>query len=247
MEWVAIRRELNIALRKVDEARLAAGKEGADMSSAIKILAINGGVFGAALRVVEYYRPEVARGPNHPTDPAINTSLPVPQDDPALTHGLSRAAHAAVLDKKFDHALTPLLSGPLAVMTFPEVSTDYLKAALSILSPQAPNFPAPPRRLNPGYHDATTQTGVRKLMLLGARVESKVFDMEGTRWVGTIEGGLDGLRSQLVAMLQGFGGMLTNTLESASKNLYFTVESRRAMLEEEQNGGKSETEKLAEQ
>lgn len=80
------------------------------------------------------------------------------------------------------------------------------------------------------------QSGLQKLLMLGARVEGKVFDSEGTRWVGGIGGGLEGLRGQLVAMLQGFGGGLTNTLESASKSLYFTVEGRRTMLEDEEKG-----------
>jgi large subunit ribosomal protein L10 len=51
--------------------------------------------------------------------------------------------------------------------------------------------------------------------------------------VGGIEGGLDGLRAQLVYLLQSMGAGVTNTLESAAKNLYFTMESRRTMLEEE--------------
>jgi hypothetical protein len=77
-------------------------------------------------------------------------------------------------------------------------------------------------------------------MLLGARVESKVFDREGTQWVGGIEGGLDGLRAQLVAMLQGVGAGITNALEGASRSLYFTVESRRMDMEEKENPEKKE-------
>lgn len=77
-------------------------------------------------------------------------------------------------------------------------------------------------------------------------MEGRVFDVESTKWVGSIEGGLEGLRGQLVAMLQGLGGGLTNTLESAAKNLYFTVESRRTMLEEEEKGEGSKEEKIAE-
>jgi len=57
--------------------------------------------------------------------------------------------------------------------------------------------------------------------------------VEGAKWVGGIEGGLEGLRAQLVALLQSMGAGVTNTLESAAKNLYFMVESRRAMLEDE--------------
>jgi len=111
-----------------------------------------------------------------------------------------------------------------------------MKAAMSIVSPSAPFFPAPMRRANPGWHDVAVQGGVQKLMLLGARVEGKVFDADGAKWVGSIEGGMDGLRGQLVAMLQSLGAGVTNTLESAAKNLYFTVEGRRIMLEDEAKG-----------
>ena len=70
-------------------------------------------------------------------------------------------------------------------------------------------------------------------MLLGARVEGKTFDMDATRWLGGIEGGLEGLRAQLVYMLQGVGAGITGALEGAGRSLYFTMESRRQMLEEE--------------
>ena len=77
------------------------------------------------------------------------------------------------------------------------------------------------------------QDGLKKLLLLGARIDGEVFDMEGVRWVGGIDGGIDGLRAHLVAMLQGFGAGVTTTLEAASKSLWFTVEGRRRMLEDE--------------
>ncbi|KAI9814473.1 MAG: hypothetical protein M1827_003329 [Pycnora praestabilis] len=243
-EWMGIRRELVQALRKVDESRAAEGRLGADLADGIKIQIIQTGIFAAALRVVEYYRPELRPEPpsNHPTDPATQSSTsianttPTP-DDPNFTHGLSRSAHGAVTDKKLAHALTPLLAGPLVLVTFPTVSPQHMKAVLSILSPSPPRFPAPTRRANPGYYDMAVQTGLQKIFMLGARVEGKVFDSEGARWVGGIEGGLDGLRGQLVAMLQGVGAGVTTTLESASRNLYFTVEGRRGMLEDEEKKG----------
>ncbi len=243
-EWMGIRRELVQALRKVDETRAAEGRPDANLADGIKIQIIQTGIFAAALRVVEYFLPEVQPEVPyyHPSDPAIQSSLPIAKtastsDDAGLTHGLSRKAHDAVLDKKLTHALTPLLAGPLVVVTFPTVSPQHMKAALSILSPSPPAFPAPTRRANPGYHDLAVQGGLQKLLLLGARVEGKVFDTEGTRWVGGIEGGLEGLRGQLVAMLQGIGAGVTNTLESAGKSLYFTIEGRRGMLEDQQKGG----------
>ena len=239
---MAIRREVAQAMRQVDESRAAEGREDANPADAIKVQIIQTGVFAAALRVVEYFRPELqpeASSP-HASDPHTQSSTELPNtlptpNDPTLRHGLSRAAHDAVASKKkLSHPLDPLMSGPLAVVSFPTVSPQHLKAVLSILAPSAPDFPAPTRRANPGYYDPMMQNGLQKLLLLGARVEEKVFDGDGIRWVGGIEGGVDGLRGQLVGMLQGIGAGITNTLESAGKNLYFTVESRRGMLEEQQ-------------
>jgi ribosomal protein L10 len=247
-EWVGIRRELSAALKKLDAARVAAGHPAEPLADAIKIQIIQTGIFAAALRVVEFYKPELKPSALtvDPTDPATPSSATIPLFSPSadeLTHSLSKAAHEAVMDTRTAHALTPLLSGPLVLLTFPNVSPQHLKVALSILSPSAPLYPAPSRRANPGWHDAAVQSGLQKLLLLGARVEGKVFDVDGTKWVGSIDGGLDGLRTQLVAMLQGIGAGVTNTLESAGRSIYFTVEGRRTMLEDEQKEASGETPK----
>lgn len=72
-------------------------------------------------------------------------------------------------------------------------------------------------------------------MLLGARVEGRVFDHEGARWVGGIEGGMDGLRGALVGVLGEVGGRaLTGALEGVGRSLWVAVEGRRGMLEEEE-------------
>lgn len=239
---MGIRRELTRALRKVDEERAAARYGDATFADGIKFQIVQTGIFAAALRVVEFFHPE--RQPkateHHPSDPASPTSAVIPDtlptsSDMRYTHVLSKAAHEAAANRKLKHGLEPLLSGPLALVTFPHVSPAYLKAVLSILSPNK-DFPAPKRKAVPGYHEPAVQIGLQKLMLLGARVEGKVFDMDGTRWVGGIEGGIDGLRAQLVAMLQGFGAGITNTLEAAGRSLYFTMEGRKGMLEDEQKG-----------
>ncbi|KAL8666592.1 MAG: hypothetical protein Q9202_001390 [Teloschistes flavicans] len=240
-EWMAVRRELAAALKKIDE-------NDSSIAEGTKLQIIQSSIFSAALRVVEYWNPTHSQ--DRPPDtsdsssPAtqssvagIENSTPSPSD-PNFTHSLSRAAYKAVASKRNFHPLTPLLTGPVALLTFPDVSPLHLKTALSILSPRAPDFAAPTRRANPGYHDQTTQAGLQKLLLLGARVEGMVFDTEGTRWVGGIQGGMEGLRGQLVGMLQGSGAGLTGALESASKSLYYTVEGRRMMLEEETAGGK---------
>jgi ribosomal protein L10 len=242
---MGIRRELASALRKLDAERAKNGQE--LFADEIKIQIIQTGIFASALRVVEFFNPQdtALDHAQHPTDPRTPTSAQVPNTsndaaDERFTHGLSRRAHEAASNRKLKTELEPLLSGPLAVVAFPSVSPQHLKTVLSILSP-SPDFPAPKRKANPDYHEPAVQAGLQKLMLLGARVEGKVFDLEGTRWVGGIDGGIDGLRAQLVAMLQGVGGSLAGALEGASKSLYFTMEGRRMDMEEKENPTKEET------
>jgi large subunit ribosomal protein L10 len=218
-EWTGIRRELVQAFQKVDADLAASGVPAPDLSHTIKLQIIQTGIFAAALKIVEFYDPATA-----------------PKTEDGMTHILSKAAHEAVAKKRASSSLDPLLSGPLVLLTFPTVSPQHLKAALQILHPSKPDFPAPTRRANPGYYEIPVQSGLQKLLLMGARVEGKVFDTEGTKWVGGIQGGLDGLRAQVVYLLQSLGGSVASTLESASKSLYYTVEGRRAMLEEEEKG-----------
>lgn len=212
-EWVLVRRELAIALRRVDASLPPSSPPLAD---SIKIQIIHTRIFQAALLVAEYFRPQ------H-----------FPPNLDSFTHALSRTAHHAVISKKQSHSLAPLLSGPLAVVSFPTVSPLHLKTVLSLLAPYAPLFAAPTRRASPGYHDPVAQSGLQKLLLLGARVEGKVFDTDGVRWVGGIEGGMEGLRAHLVGMLAGVGAGVTGLLEGTSRSLYFTLEGRRGMLEDE--------------
>ncbi|KAJ6171086.1 hypothetical protein N7470_000153 [Penicillium chermesinum] len=234
MEWASIRRELNKALQKVDEKIASEGRTAPALAPYIKLQTVQTSIFEVAVRIVEYFRPNDASlasgNPPSAVDPVTQTSAELPavsgaKDDPSLTHDLSRAAHAAVKHLKGRHELSHIL------------------AALSILTPKESGFPAPTRRANPDYHDHVVQVGLQKLNLLAARVDGKVFDINETKWVGSIEGGMDGLRSQLVTALQSMGSSVTTTLEGAGKSLYFTMESRRSVLEEEQKpvGEKSES------
>ncbi|KAH9865719.1 hypothetical protein J1614_009306 [Plenodomus biglobosus] len=237
VEWMSIRRELAIALRKLDVQRAKDGHE--TLAEEIKMQVIQTNIFASALRIVEFYHPDETSTQDmtpHPTDPRTNTSAQIPQtsnkaDDDRFTHGLSSHAYKVASNKKLKLELEPLLSGPLAVVAFPTVAPQYLKTVLSILSPSKPDFPAPTRRANPDYYEPSVQAGLQKLMLLGARVEGKVFDVDGTKWVGGIPGGIDGLRAQLVQMLQGVSGGLAGVLEGTSRSLYFTVEGRRLDME----------------
>ena len=220
MEWVGVRRELHNALRKVDESFNADGRGAGALGPSISLQTIRTNIFEPALRVAEYYEPGQRR---------VSSA----GEDASLTHALSESAYQAVSRRKGEHPLSTLLAGPIAIISFPTVSPRHVKAALQILAPHPPGFPAPTRRANPGYWDPSVQEGVKKLMLLGARVEGRVFDMEGTRWVGSIDGGIDGLRAQMVQILQMFGAGLTNVLDGAARTLYFTMEGRRNMLEDE--------------
>ncbi|KAL9130985.1 MAG: hypothetical protein Q9217_000974 [Psora testacea] len=246
-EWMSIRRELVIALENTDE------QLSTTLAPSIKLQAIQAGIFESALRVAEYYRPPSpssastsktpSRAPEpHPTAPSTQSSASIPNLTPSpinpnLTHALSRHAHAAVSPLKNKHPLTPLLSGPLALLTFPTVSPQHLKAALQILAPdKSAGFAPPTRRMHPGFYDGAVQGGLQKLMLLGARVDGRVFDQLGVRWVGGLEG-MDGLRAQLVALLGGAGVNLVRTLGTAGQSLWMTMEGRRGMLEEEEKKG----------
>ncbi|KAJ5868497.1 hypothetical protein N7534_003050 [Penicillium rubens] len=229
MEWAAIRRELTIALRKVDEKIAAEGRTAPALAPYIKIQTIQTSIFEVALRIVDAI------------DPVTQTSAEIPaisgsKDDPALTHDLSRTAHQAVKNMKGMHELSPLLIGPVAVLSIPTVSPEHMKAALSILAPKESGFKGPTRKANPEYHEPIVQDGLRKINLLAARVDNQVFDIDQTKWVGSIEGGMDGLRSQLVTALQSMSSSVATTLEGAGKSIYFTLESRRSVLEEEEKG-----------
>ncbi|OJJ82164.1 mitochondrial 54S ribosomal protein uL10m [Aspergillus glaucus CBS 516.65] len=252
VEWVGIRRELNKAMRTVDEKIAAEGRAAPALTPHIKMQTIQTNIFEVALRVVEYFRPDQAamaagQSPSA-VNPASQTSAEInlagSRDDPSLSHDLSRTAHDAVLNMKNKHEFSTLLAGPIAVLTIPQVSPEHIKAALSVLCPKAVGYPSPTRRANPGWHETGVQEGLQKLNLLAARVDGDVFDLDQTKWIGSIEGGMDGLRSQLVMALQSMGSSVTNTLEGAGKSLYFTLESRKNVLEEEQKGpeeGKSDS------
>ncbi|KAK7535764.1 mitochondrial 54S ribosomal protein uL10m [Phyllosticta citribraziliensis] len=260
VEWAGIRRELAKALRNVD-AQIAPGVAAED---AISIRTIQTGMLEPALRIVEFFDPKLAKlrqeaanstagaqdqvqphgattrpAPNNPqlaTSATLSSTTPQPLDasSPVYTHALSEYAHKIAGKRRKKVSLKPLLSGPLALVTFPSVSPQHLAAVLSILAP-SPKFPAPRRKVNPDYHEPAVQSGLSKLMMLGARVEGKVFDFEGARWVGGIEGGLDGLRAQVVNMLQAAPVGVVSALEGASKSLWWTLESRRTDMDEKEN------------
>lgn len=244
VEWAAIRRELHKAMEKVDAKIASEGRDAPPLAPHIKVQIIQTSIFEVALRIVEYFRPgrsalEQSKGPsavNPATQTSAEISLAGSKDDPTLTHDLSRNAQAAVRSMKGRHELSTLLVGPVAVLSIPQVSPEHLKAAMSILAPKTFGYPAPTRRANPEWHEVSVQNGLNKLNILAARLDNQLFDVDQTKWVGSIEGGIDGLRSQLVTALQSMGSSITSTLEGAGKSLYFTLESRKNVLEDQQKG-----------
>ncbi|OOF95771.1 hypothetical protein ASPCADRAFT_207127 [Aspergillus carbonarius ITEM 5010] len=243
VEWAAIRRELNKAMQKVDEQIASEGRSAPALAPHIKVQTVQTRIFEVALRIVEYFRPKQAalEGSRVPraVDPVTQTSAELSlvgsRDDPSLSHDLSRAVHNAIRNTKGKHELTQLLIGPVAVLTIPHVSPEHLKAALQVLAPKSVGLPMPTRKANPGWHELPTQNGLNKLSLIAARMDGQVFDVEQAKWVTSIEGGMDGLRSQLVMALQSMGSSITNTLDGAGKSLYFTLESRKQDMEEKEN------------
>ncbi|KAK1831139.1 hypothetical protein QBC39DRAFT_307685 [Podospora conica] len=238
VEWSAIRRELRKALAEVPQ-----GTAPVDISPVINLQIIRTRIFDVALKIVEFFNPSTVK-------PVMATAITGQKVPTVYNHDLSKAAYEAMKLATKEGApestayaqLSPLMVGPLAILTFPAVSPAHLAAALKILSPSPPAFPAPTRKKNPGYHDPIVQSGLQKLLLVGGRIEGKAFDIDGLKWVGGIDGGLDSLRAQLVHMLHTAGLGLTTALEGASKSLWLTMESRRSVMEEEQKGPEAQAE-----
>ncbi|KAI1334295.1 hypothetical protein F5Y15DRAFT_402238 [Xylariaceae sp. FL0016] len=230
-EWAAIRRELRASLNQVPAP--VVGPDGGvplDISGSVDLQVLRTRIFNVAFKMVEFFDAESQSEKSN-----------------AYKHDLSTSAYEAIRKATIDDSTTygqisPLLIGPVVAVTFPSVSPAHLAAVLKVLAPSAPAFPAPTRKKNPGYHEPIVQSGLHKLILVGGRLEGKVFDHDGIKWVGGIEGGLEGLRAQLVHMLQSAGLGLTTALEGHSKGLWLTLESRRTQMDEEANGGKKEGE-----
>lgn len=240
-EWAAVRRELRMALANVPAPpAVDGGPAPIDIAEYVKLQVVRTRIFDQALKIVEFFDP---KGPVSGT--ATEAAL-----KGGYTHDLSMAVYKQVSAVDVDNLpadsmygqLGPLLVGPVALLTFPAVSPAHLGAALSVLAPSPPAYPAPTRRKSPGYYDLTTQSALHKLLLVGGRVEDRVFDNDGVRWVGGIEGGRDGLRAQLVHTLQSAGLGLTSALEGTGKSVWFALEGRRTILEDEAKGPETKKE-----
>ncbi|KAI0106501.1 hypothetical protein GGR51DRAFT_517917 [Nemania sp. FL0031] len=227
VEWAAVRRELRAALAQLPSP--VAGPDGvvpADITSKIEFQVLRTRMFDVACKIVDFFDPEAQAEKSN-----------------AYAHDLSKTAYRSIKTATIDESSTygqikPLITGPIAVVTLPSVSPAHLATILKVLAPSPPAFPAPPRKKNPGYYDPIAQSGFHKLILMGGRMENRAFDQDGVKWVGGIEGGVDGLRAHLISLLQNAGLGITMALEGHGKGLWLALEGRRTQLEEESNGGK---------
>lgn len=222
VEWASIRRELDKALRSVPPSN-----GDLDIADQVKLSVLRTNMLDVALKIIEFHDAEAA---------SASASTPRTAKGP-LVHDLSAVAYDTIKNTPIPTSsayaqIEPLLVGPLAALTIPAVSPQHLAAALSVLSPVPKKFPAPKKSKNPGYHEPTCQSALAKLFMVGGRIEGRIFDQAGVQWVGAIDGGLDGLRAQLVHLLQSAGLGVTTALEGGSKSLWLTLESRRAQLDE---------------
>ncbi|KAG6003250.1 hypothetical protein E4U21_002233 [Claviceps maximensis] len=227
VEWAAVRRELKKALEAVPQPTGIASSSFLPLSQ-MQLQVVRTNMLSVALKIVEFHRPDGPTG----------SILGQRSGAAAPTHDLSDVAYEAIRNTTILHnsaygQMEPLLVGPLAALTFPTVSPTHLAAALSVLAPVPGKFQAPTRKKSPGYHDPICQNGLAKLLLVGGRIEGKIFDQSGLNWVGSIDGGMDGLRSQLVGLLQGAGLNLATSLETGGRSLWLALEGRRVQLDDQ--------------
>ncbi|KAK7416133.1 hypothetical protein QQZ08_012110 [Neonectria magnoliae] len=235
IEWAAVRRELKKVLLEVPLPNAAPGVKPLDIAPLVQLQVLRTNILSVALKIVEFYNPEAA---------ATSSSTARTSRGPII-HDLSEAAYEAVKDADIPTdssfaQIEPLLVGPIAALVLPAVSPAHVAAALSVLAPVPGQFPAPMRKRSSGFHDPICQNGLSKLLLVGGRIEDKIFDKASVNWVGGIRGGMDGLRTQLVGILQGAGLGITSALEGGSKNLWLALEGRKIQLEDGSKGDDGE-------
>ncbi|KAK7398368.1 hypothetical protein QQX98_012262 [Neonectria punicea] len=235
IEWAAVRRELKKVLLEVPPPNAAPGIKPLDIAPLVQLQVLRTNMLSVALKIVEFYNPEAA---------ATSANTARTSRGPII-HDLSEAAYEAIKDADIPTdssfaQIEPLLVGPIAALVLPAVSPAHVAAALSVLAPVPGQFPAPTRKRSPGFHDPICQNGLSKLLLVGGRIEDKIFDKAGVNWVGGIQGGMDGLRAQLVGILQGAGLGITSALEGGSKNLWLALEGRKIQLKEGSKGDDGE-------
>ncbi|KAI5819632.1 hypothetical protein BZA77DRAFT_275366 [Pyronema omphalodes] len=203
VEWSALRREITAALAKLTPA----GEHDA-IAQHTKINVIRGGVFSAAMGVAEIYDKQGGK-----------------------EHGTSKEAYKLTNKKRQKHPLSPLLDGPVGIVTFPVMSPPHIKTVVDIMFPEGRSV----KGLDP-----LALSAIQKLILLAARVDGhaasgsigtgRVVDGKMVRWVSALPG-FEALRGQVVAMLQSVGGAdLVRTLDALPISAVRTIDAHRKVL-----------------
>lgn len=114
-------------------------------------------------------------------------------------------------NKQVEHPLAPLLNGPTAIITIKKCDPPTVEQVLKVL-----------KSMN------------EKLFLIGARVESSIYDTEqiGQFKDLPLKEQLQGQLAGLLSLLGGAG--LIRTLESAGTHLYLTLDQRRKDIDPEE-------------
>ena len=209
-EWSAIRRELALVMAKVD-AGLPEGNQ-TKIGQYVRVNAVHTAIFGVAVRIADKRPPE----------------------GELWSHGTSVEAAQASRNIKTKHKFSPLVVGPLGIVTFPSVSIPHVEAAVNML------FPV--KVVSKKGFDPAATAGLAKLILLGARVrekllgQRKLMDSDGIKWLCGLRP-VEEMRAEIVALLHRIGGSdLVAVLQGATVSLGRTVEARRRMLEEASGG-----------
>lgn len=105
-------------------------------------------------------------------------------------------------EQNWKHPLLPLLKGPTATITYEDTNPQQIARLLK-----------------------TLQTAQDKLLVIGAKVENEVLDVEKINTSKTLPTKPE-MQSQLVSVLQMLSGLgLVRTLEKGSNALYLTLKS----------------------
>lgn len=129
------------------------------------------------------------------------------EEDPALHKNTLK-------NKNVEHPLAPLLNGPSAVITIKDCDPTLVEGVLKVLKSQN-----------------------EKLFLVGARIEKNIYNVAEVDQFKSLPN-KEQLQAQLVGVLTMLGGAgLVRTLESASTQLYLTMDQRRKDLDPEEGKG----------
>lgn len=126
-----------------------------------------------------------------------------------FTHGLLRRTREIAGKEKHKLNLGAIVSSPLAIVVFADIAPQYNETVLSLLPLSKPAF----------WHRACSTRQFLQSIILGASAECKVYNASKMFGFGGVGSEIDGLRAQLIHMLQGAGGSLTSPFECTSNGL----------------------------